>query len=131
MVTEMNRLQHQLDTELQRRKQAEEEAAQIKREAAQTKLELDQMAADKADLVGLAPDAASLQVRLQAQQQLVDYERAQEHEAEQELQGEVLGQGSYGGGGNNDGMNGGGNVTFDAEGRLGCLELPLGRGRRQ
>jgi hypothetical protein len=59
MVTEMNWLQHQLDTELQRRKQAEEEAAQIKLEAAQTKLELHQMAAEKADLVGLAPDAAS------------------------------------------------------------------------
>jgi hypothetical protein len=79
------------------------------------------MAAEKADLVGLAPDAASLQVRLQAQRQLVDHEQAQENESEQELQEEGFSQGLYGGGGNNNGMNGGGDVggdTFDGEGRL-------------
>jgi hypothetical protein len=131
MATELKRLQDQCDAEVQRRKQTEEVAAQNKLEAVQTKLELDQMAAEKAGLVELAPDAAqweSLQVRLQAERQLVDLERAQdalddddENEAEQELQREGLGQGLYGGGGNNNGMNGGGNVNFDGEGRLGGM----------
>jgi hypothetical protein len=76
MVNELKRLQHQCDAEVERRKQAEEEAAQNKLEAAQTKLELDQMATEKSDLVDLAPDVASLQVRLQAKRQLVYLERA-------------------------------------------------------
>jgi hypothetical protein len=42
---------HQLESALQLRKQAEEEAAQTKLKAAQTKLELDQMAKEKAELV--------------------------------------------------------------------------------
>jgi hypothetical protein len=110
VLKELKRLciQFQCEAEVQRRKQAEEEAAQ-------NKLELEVMTAENAELEELAPDAASLQVRVQAELQLIDHARAEdalalnpldeyagvrqsEHEAELELQREELkgGQGGYG-----------------------------------
>ena len=75
-----------LESWLLYKKQAEEEATTAK-------LVLEKVVKEKAQLAGLAPEAASLQVRLQAEQQLVDYaaeqNQRQEHAAEQELKEEL------------------------------------------